>query len=164
MSLTARLRSAIPPAIPTLAGALCWAIAMAAGAGLAILLRGWYRPPVVMELLVIFFLGGLVAWPLARFASRLAAPVPEGTRRIAADILATSAATVAITAFVFAQQFREQYAHWHGETLSVFWAFNFVFTTANAMYQFSVLGLRLFLPAFIILLPAYLSWRLARRR
>lgn len=158
MTFMARIKSALPPPWTALAGAFAWALAMSASAIISIYLRHWYRPLPSFELVAIFFAGGLVAWPLARFASRLIAPPPFGSRRMAADILGTSALTLAVTAFFFVLHFRWHSAHHHAEFLSVPWIITVVFTFLSVTYQFLVLGLGLFLPALVVMVPAYLFW------
>jgi hypothetical protein len=162
MAIGARLKTAFPPPFRTLAESFFWAMAMAACSGLSLYLRHWYRAPQAFELIVIFFAGGFLAWPLARFAIRLAAPAPFGTRRIAADILGTITATVGVTALVFALHFRAEMSRWHDHSFSIHWFAAFAFTIIGAAVQFLVLGLDLFLPALTIALPAYLIWVLLR--
>jgi hypothetical protein len=164
MTLTARIRSALPTPFAALAGAIAWALIMSASAGFALHLRDWYRPMQALELIAIFFAGGFLAWPLARFATCLAVPTPTGTRRIAANILGTSALTFAVTAFLFVLDFRWHYAHWHADFPSIHWFVIFFLTLLNVTYQFLVLGLALFLPAFLIAFPAYLAWAMFQAR
>lgn len=154
----------MPPALPTLAGSLLWALAMSAGAGLSLYLRHWYRAHQTFELIAIFFTGALLAWPMARFASRFAATKPGSTERIAADILCAAAATAGMTALVFAVYFRASMVHLHEHAFSIFWFVDLIFTIMAAVYQFLVLGLGLFLPALVIGIPAYLIWSLFAAR
>lgn len=164
MTLMARIGTALPAPPAALAGAIAWALLMSASAALALHLRDWYRLMQEVELIAIFFAGGFLAWPLARFASCLAAPSPAGTRRIAADILATAALTVAVTAFLFVLDFRWHYAHWHADFPSLHWFLVFFFTLLTVSYQFLVLGLALFVPAFVTAFPAYLAWAMFQAR
>ena len=69
---------------------------------------------------------------------------------------------MAMTAFLFALDYRVFYARWHAPTGSLIWMFQFAFTSASAVYQFGVLGSRLFLPLGLIWLPGA-SLYLARR-
>jgi hypothetical protein len=164
MSLSARIRAASPPALPTLAGSLFWALAMSAGAGLSLYVRHWYRAHQAFELILIFFAGGLLAWPLARLASRFAAPEPESSQRIAANILCVAVATSGMTALVYGLYFRVGMTHLHDHDFSIYWIIDFILTVGAAVYQFLVLGLGLFLPALIIGVPAYLIWALYASR
>ena len=49
-----------------------------------------------------------------------------------------------MTAFLFAMDYRLFYSRWHAPFGTIVWAFQFVFTSASAVYQFAVLGMRLF--------------------
>ncbi len=153
------------PAFPTrlwMVGALVWGTAMAFSAWAGLFLRFRLETSNLSELLFLYFSGGLVAWivalPLARpfMRHRLI------ERRFAAMFLALTVATVLVTAGFFALDYRSFYAQWHAPFGTRIWAFQFVFTSASAAYQFLVLGLRLYLPfGFILLVCA--SFYLAKR-
>ena len=67
-----------------------------------------------------------------------------------------------MTSAIFAVIFRQYYAQWHGDPFTRIWLVQLVFTTASALYQFAVLGIRLYLPVGVIFLFAA-SWLLADR-
>ena len=76
--------------------------------------------------------------------------------------MSLAVATVAVTAGFFALQYRDYYAEWHAEAFTRIWFLQFAHTLAAALYQFAVLGLRLFFPlGFVALLVA--SFWFARR-
>jgi hypothetical protein len=58
--------------------------------------------------------------------------------------------------------YRSFYSRWHAPFGSVIWMFQFVFTGASAVYQFAVLGSRLFMPLGLLFLVAT-SLYLAKR-
>ncbi|WP_084365398.1 hypothetical protein [Rhizobium sp. RU36D] len=106
-------------------------------------------------LLGLYFAGGLLSWvvalPLARFMG-LGSPVET---RFAVALLLLTLGSAASTAFLFALQYRMFYAQWHQPFGTTIWMFQFVFTSASAVYQFGVLGLRLLMPfGFLLLLVA----------
>lgn len=57
-----------------------------------------------------------------------------------------TALTIGVTAGLFALEYRSFYANWHSPAFSKIWFFEQFFTLAGAIYQFAVLGLRLYLP------------------
>ena len=150
--LSARLRFALPSARSAIAGAILWGLAMTLSAQLslwiAIRLDTWH----LLALSILFFAGGLVAWPLALCAIRFCSYRRRPETWFAAAVFFLSCGTVIITAGLFALQYRIYYAQWHGEFLSKLWIIQLVFTTAAAVYQFAVMGLRLYMPLGAVVL------------
>jgi hypothetical protein len=145
-----------------LGGTVLWGAAMAISAwvGFALL----QNIPVTHddELMLLYFSGGALAWffvlPLIRFLSHAR---PAETR-FATALLLLGAGTIAMTAFLFAMQYRLFYAQWHAPFGSRIWVFQFVFTSAGAVYQFAVLGIRPLLPvggAVLVLMSLLLARR-----
>jgi hypothetical protein len=157
-----RLAAAIPPLSLLLLGALAWGAMMAFSACLAIYLRNGLQTDSAHDLVLLYFLGGLLAWPnsisLARFCGH-GSPVET---RFAAYVLWLSIGTMAMTAFLFALDYRIFYSRWHAPFGSIIWMFQFAYTGASAVYQFAVLGSRLFLPLGLLFVVATSSY-LARR-
>lgn len=143
-------------------GALVWGAAMALSALLSLGLDNRLETYHLPAILLLYFLGGLFGWllmlPLIR---RLGAGRPAESR-FAAALLFLTLGTVLSTALLFALQYRLFYARWHEAFGTRIWAFQFAFTSASAVYQFAVLGLRLFLPFGLVCLIGA-SWRLMRR-
>ncbi|TDH39479.1 hypothetical protein E2A64_08170 [Pseudohoeflea suaedae] len=157
----ARLRFALPSARSASVGAVLWGLAMTLSAQLAlwiaIRLDTWH----LQALSMLFFAGGAIAWPLALCAIRFCSYRRAPETWFAASVLFLSCGTVIVTAGLFALQYRIYYAQWHSEFLSKIWIFQFVFTTAAAVYQFAVMGLRLYLPlgAVVLFLTALIIAR-----
>jgi hypothetical protein len=95
-------------------------------------------------------------------ANRMAARWRPGPR-FALAFLGLSLLTIGMTATIFALHFRAYFAEWHDDELSVRLAFETGFTLAAAVYQFLVLGLRLYLPIGVIALLGA-SWAFATKR
>ena len=74
---------------------------------------------------------------------RRAAPAK---RVLPAFFLCLTVCTIAATAFLFAMDYRIFYARWHAPFGTLTWVYQFVFTSAGAVYQFVVMGIRLYLP------------------
>lgn len=151
-----------PPPVAWLGGSIIWGAAMAISVWLGFALL--QNIPVTHgdELMLLYFSGGTLAWllvlPLIRFLSRAR---PTETR-FAAALLLLGVGTVAMTAFLFAMQYRLFYAQWHAPFGSRIWVFQFVFTSAGAVYQFAVLGIRPLLPvggAVLVLMSLLLARR-----
>lgn len=104
------------------------------------------------------FIGWIVALPLIHLATRHRAPQVA----LAAWLLLLGLITVGATAGIYALQYRYFYSHWHAPFPSRIWVYQLIFTSAVAVYQFAVLGLRHLLPAGLAMLLV-LSIVMARR-
>ncbi len=128
------------------AGSLCWGLAMCASAAFTLWNRTGWHSAELAQVMLLYFLGGALAFLPALFLARFVGLDRPFGARFAAHFLALSIATVGLTAFLFALDYRTYYAQWHGHDLSLLWAFQFVFTVLAAVYQFAVVGLGLYLP------------------
>lgn len=156
------MSGALPPLLPTLGGALLWGIAMAASALGVLLFGDWETPQKIRTVTALFALGGAVAFPLALILARFLAYRRQREVAFAVAFLSFASATACVTGGFFALQYREYYAEWHADAFTRIWFLQFVHTIAAALYQFAVLGLRLFFPiGFAALLVA--SFWFARR-
>jgi hypothetical protein len=136
---------------------------MAVSALTALYLRNGLLTSHLTALTLVYFFGGVLSWlVMVPFTERFAGQRPPSAR-FAAFFLALSLGAVAMTAFLFAMDYRWFYARWHAPFGSLVWAFQFLFTGASAVYQFAVLGLTLFLPFGLFFLIAASTY-LARRK
>ncbi|MBW8447479.1 MAG: hypothetical protein K0M49_17795 [Arenimonas sp.] len=150
--LRARLAASRPPVAEWLIGGLVWGGLIT----LCIILStyGLHRLPTAHRatVLALYFSGAALGWiaalPLIRFAGHSR---PQETR-FAAAFLFLAGGTAAFTALLFALQYRHFYAQWHEPFGTRIWLFQFAFTSASAVYQFAVLGIRNYLPFGLILL------------
>jgi len=159
-----RLRAALPGPVVTVSGTLAWALAMAASAAVSLIVGGRIETAHSVNLIVIFALGGVLSFPVALYLTRLTVLGASAERRYAAAFVALGICTMLATAFVFSMQYRVYFSQWHGNFPSVEWIFQLIFTGVSAVYQFAVLGTRLFFPLGIVLLfgASLLVARLAR--
>jgi hypothetical protein len=162
--LAGALSRALPPLLPTLAGMLFWGIAMGASALLMLVLENWETPQKIRTVTALFALGGAVAFPLGLILARFLSYRRRRETAFAAAFLSLALATVGVTAGLFALQYRDYYAQWHADTFTRIWFLQFAYTIAAALYQFSVLGLRLFFPLGFIALIAASLWFARRAR
>ncbi len=144
-------------------GTVLWALAMSANAVLVLVGRQWALFGHIEALAAVYAGGGALGWLVGIFFARLLSWGSSHERRVAAALLCLAVATAAATGGIFALQYGDYYSTWHAPFLTVAWTFQFVFTTASALYQFAVLGLRLFLPIGLVALITA-SLFVARRR
>lgn len=158
-----RLRLALPAPRIALVGAVAWAIAMAASAGINLLLQGWETAAAIVAIMSLFAMGGAFAFPIGLFAAQLLSRGRPGTVVFAAGLVSLFAATALVTGGLYALQYRSYYAEWHGPPFSMRWLFQFAFTGAGALYQFAVLGIRLYFPVGFVALFAAALWFVRQR-
>lgn len=157
------LRDALPAWREALVGGLVWAGVTAACALFSLLGEGWQSTDHIRDVAVLYFLGGLVAFPLALWVARLL-PRRAAEADFAVFFLALAVATIAVTAALFGLQYRLYYAEWHAEPLSKIWLIQFVHTVAGAVFQFAVLGIRLYFPLGFAALFVAALWFQRRTR
>ncbi|MGV8936810.1 MAG: hypothetical protein ACOH2J_06775 [Allorhizobium sp.] len=144
------------------AAALLWGAAMALSAGLSLALDNRAENFHLPVILALYFFGGVLGWLAALPLFHARAQGRAAEVRLAMALLCLTAGTTLSTASLFALQYRLFYAQWHEPFATRIWFFQFAFTSASAIYQFAVLGLRLFFPfGFVCLFAA--SWGLMRR-
>jgi hypothetical protein len=146
MTLRQRLASGMPAPATVLFGSAVWGLAMTAVAvagiywrdGLAIV-----RPLAVFSL---FFYGAAVGFAPGLWLAELFCGRAGRAVRFVIGTIILALSTHTATAVLFALQYRMFYAHWHAPFLSVVWCFQFAFTTASALYQFTVDSMFVYLP------------------
>ncbi|QPC88734.1 hypothetical protein GA830_14915 [Mesorhizobium sp. NBSH29] len=131
---------------------------MAASALIGISGLDWETAAKVRQVVVIFALGGALAFPLGLFAAHFMAMGRSRETAIAAAFLAFGLATVAAIGLVFAFDYRTYYAEWHADAGTYVWLLQLTFTTLAALYQFGVLGLRLLFPVGFLALLGVSIW------
>lgn len=160
----------MPAALPLMkalgcstAAAFLWGSAMMITSVIGLLLRGRLETFHLPTILLVFFAGGFLGWWLTELVGHLSRRIVRGRRVLAVMAFAgLAAATVFVTAGLFALEYRSFYAQWHAETLSRIWFLQFIFTSASAFYQFAVMALRLYLPLGPLFLMAG-TWIMLRR-
>ncbi|MDZ5696457.1 hypothetical protein [Chelativorans sp. M5D2P16] len=142
-------------------GALFWSAA--AGASALLGLSHWAdlaRAAAVSER---FALGALIAFPAALFFARPAARGGGRIRRFFTFLLLLGSATLGATGFVFALQSVLDAASWHGHPVHLvgIWLF---YTVLVGLYEFAVIGVRLYFPYGLAALLAFSLWFALRPR
>lgn len=141
-----------------LSGGLIWSLLIAAAAGQALHAAGWQNPEQVRVVLALYLAGALVAFPVALFLARLVSAGRSRQIAFCAFFLALACSTIGMTAAIYALWYRVYYAQWHAEPFSKAWLLQLAFTVAGALYQFAVLGLRLYFPFGLAGLFAAALW------
>jgi hypothetical protein len=157
------LAAARPDAATAVLGSVVWALAMAAAAAAKLIYMDWYSPDRMALITAFFAAGGLLAFVPGIYVGRL---LSRGRRDagLAATFLALSTATIAITAFLVALEYRSYYAEWHEAAFTVTWVFQFIFTIAAAVYQFLVMGVRIYFPVGLLFIVAASVWNVRGMR
>lgn len=155
-------RHLLPSILLWMGGSLAWALAMAASFQLSVHLFGRATSSHDLALTLIYAAGGLLGWlialPLIHLVEKRGGPQTV----LAAWLLLLGVITVGAISGIYALQYRTFYAHWHAPFPSRIWVYQQIFTTASALYQFAVLGLRHLLPTGLAMLLV-LSMVMARR-
>ncbi|MDX8436376.1 hypothetical protein RFN25_23420 [Mesorhizobium abyssinicae] len=157
-------RAALPSARTAFAGALVWGLTMGASALVNLLLYDWETSAKIRFVTLIYAAGGALAFPVGLFLARLVSRGRHWEVAFAAAFVALLVATLAFTGGLFALQYRSYYAEWHAPAFTIRWAFELVFTMLTALYQFVVLGIRLYFPLGFIALVAAGIWFARQRR
>jgi hypothetical protein len=139
-------------------GAPLWALAMSASAGLNLWHQVWATRGSVVTLLMLFAAGGLIAFPIGLFVARFLAAGGSRQQAFAAALVAFTLATLGATAAIYALDYRQYYSEWHDSIFTLRWVFELVFTALAALYQFAVLGVRLYFPLGFLALFAVSLW------
>ena len=156
------LSDALPPLLPALGGALLWGVAMGASALLVLVFENWETPQKIRTVTALFALAGALAFPFGLTLARFLSYRRGQQTAFAAAFLSFAFTTACATGGLYALDYRAYYAEWHADMFSRIWFLQFIHTIAAALYQFAVLGLRLFFPVgFVALLVA--SFWFARR-
>lgn len=159
-----RLRSAAPRLHTAFFGALLWAVAMGASALANLMLGDWETPEKIRTVSLLFASGGALAFPAGLFAARLVSLGRRWEVGFAAAFACLAGATVGLTSGLFALQYRSYYAEWHAPAFTLTWGLQLVFTTVVALYQFVVLGIRLYFPLGFVALFAASVWFARQQR
>ncbi|WP_420409651.1 hypothetical protein [Hoeflea sp.] len=153
-NLRDRLQAARIGFAEALLGAIGWGAAMALSAQASLWLSYGAITSHYWSVTSVFFAGAALAWPLSLSTHRFLAFGRRRQASFAAAFLCLTIFSIAITAVLFAVIYRNFYAQWHGDPFTKLWLVQLVFTSASALYQFAVVGLRMYLPLGAILLFA----------
>lgn len=137
---------------------------MGASALINLLMDDWETPEKIRFVSLLYAAGGALAFPVGLFLARLVSRGRHWEVAFAAAFVCLLAATIAFTGGLFALQYRSYYAEWHAPAFTITWAFELVFTGLTALYQFVVLGIRLYFPLGFAALAVASVWFARQRR
>ncbi|KQS72919.1 hypothetical protein ASG39_04105 [Rhizobium sp. Leaf371] len=155
--VAARLQAGWRGASDRLPLAPVWGMLMALCAFTALFLQGRVGTGQIAAILLLFFAGGMLAFPITVFLAQGLALGRRAETRFAGSFLCLTLSTIVVTAILFALQYRLFFARWHAPFATRIWFYQFAFTGAGAIYQFIVMGIRLYMP---LGLPALLGMSL----
>ena len=153
-----RLKRTAPGSGELFWGAILWGILMSAAAFGALYLQNRAETSRLFAVLVLYLCGGVLAWPFALSFARFSAEGRRADARFAAYFFCLTTFTILATAFLFAMQYRQFYARWHAPFGTRIWVYQFMFTGAASVYQFVVMGVRLFMPFGAVILAVTSLW------
>lgn len=133
-----RLHGAIPSPATVLFGSAAWGLAMALSAVIGLY---WREELILLSKLAVismFFYGAAVGFAPGLWLAELVCGKAGQVTRFIVGTIILGLATQTATATIFALQYRVFYAYWHAPFLTVVWCYQQVFTTASAVYQFTV--------------------------
>ena len=142
----------------TLVQALAWGALMALSAYASLELTIAARTSHLFGLLLIYFAGGVLAFPPAIAMAQWISTGKRAEARFSAAFLCLGGLTLIATAALMALVYRLFLAPWQGETGFGPILLDFVFGTASALYQFAVAGIRKYLPLGLLFLVFASLW------
>lgn len=149
---------------PALLGGLIWAIVAIACAFTGLKLGGWQTVEKLESVALLYGFSAFIAFPVAVWIARLLSLDRSADVAFAAFFVTLAMATISLTAAVFGLQYRFYYAEWHATPFSKIWLIQFIHTVGGAVFQFAVLGVRLYFPlGFAALFVAGLWFRRTAR-
>jgi hypothetical protein len=153
----ARGRQTVPGPAIVLCGSIIWGGLMSGAAMSSIWLQNGALTPYRMALASLFLYGGALAFAPALWLSRILFSHQRVTVRAFGSAIVIFGVTHLVTAGVFALQYRVFYSHWHSNFPDITWFFQLAFTSAGAVYQYSVTSLYIYWPFALL---AYLGFGL----
>ena len=156
--LVARLHDAAPSPNIVLFGSAAWGLLMAFSAMLAIWMHNGLIVASPLALIALYFYGGSLAFAPGFWLAAVLFDRRGMAWRFIGSTIVILLATHTATAGIFALQYRVFYSHWHSSFPSVVWFFQLSFTSAGAIYQYSVDSIYYYWPFTLICFLAFGLW------
>lgn len=122
----------------------------------------WQTPVLIETVVRLFAIGGFVAFPLGLFAASLLAGARRGGVAFASAFVSLTTATLGVTALLSSPIFHTRQPDWSADDPAMGLLGEIAVAIAAPVYQFAVLGLRLYFPLGFIALVIASLW-FARR-
>ena len=162
--LGARLHAAAPSPHVVLFGSVVWGVLMALSAALAIWMHNSLIVASPLALTALYFYGGSLAFAPGLWLSAVLFDRRGMAWRLIGGTTVILLVTHTATAGIFALQYRVFYSHWHSSFPSVTWFFQFSFTSAGAIYQYSVDSIYYYWPFTLLCFLGFGLWFARRKR
>lgn len=146
-----------------IAQSILWGLAMTFSALTSLWFSvGWQTSHLTYIIILVLF-SSIIAYPLARLTLHIIDRKKRFETQFAGSFFCLTIATIGLTAATYSLSYWSFYAQWHGPAFSRLWVWQFFFTNLGALYQFAVMGLKLYLPLGIVFLTLA-SWLIAREK
>ena len=132
--------------------AFLWACLMLISASFSLWQSNGFLTSHSTSILFLVFFSAFIAFPLAMVTLHILDRHKRFETQLAGCFLFLTIATIGITAVAYSLNYWSFFHQWHGALFSRLWAWQFFYTNLGALYQFAVIGLRLFMPLGIIFL------------
>ena len=129
---------------------LFWLFVFTGSCGLTLIYnRGWGWSEQTFHLLLFHFAGATIGYIFSIFLVEKLS-IQRSRKRLFFIIVLIAIITICSTAFLIALQYRLYFSQWHASAFSRIWFWQQFFTIGGALYTYSVMGLRLLSPIFLI--------------
>jgi hypothetical protein len=156
--LGARLHDSVPDANIVLFGSAIWGVLMAISAVASIWTHNGLLIASPLAVIGVYFYGGSLGFAPGLMLAALLFGQAKSVTRFIGGTLAILLATHTATAGVFALQYRVFYSHWHAAFPNIIWFFQFAFTSAGAIYQYSVDSIYYYWPFSLLCFLGFGLW------
>lgn len=156
--LGTHLLNAVPSPNLVLFGSAIWGGLMAASAVLSIWLHNRLLISSPLAIVALYFYGGSLAFAPAVTLSSFLFDRRGTILRFFGGAIVMLLTTHTATAGIFALQYRVFYSYWHESFPSIIWFFQFAFTSAGAIYQYSVDSIYYYWPFTLICFAGFGLW------
>lgn len=156
--LGARLHASAPSPNVVLFGSAAWGVLMMVSAMLAIWLHNGLLTATPLALVALYFYGGTLGFAPGLWLSRFLFSNSGFALRLIGSAIVMLLATHTATSGIFALQYRVFYSYWHSSFPSVVWFFQFSFTSAGAIYQYTVDSIYYYWPFTILCFLGFALW------
>jgi hypothetical protein len=156
--LGTRLHDAVPDANVVLFGSVAWGVLMAASAVASIWTHNGLLIASPLAVIAVYFYGGSLGFAPGLMLARLLFGGRGRVVRFIGGTFIILLATHTATAGIFALQYRVFYSHWHANFPNIIWFFQFAFTSAGAIYQYSVDSIYYYWPFSLLCFLGFGLW------
>ncbi|MBL0371422.1 hypothetical protein JJB09_05220 [Rhizobium sp. KVB221] len=153
-----RLGDSVPAPLLILLGSAIWGMLVGLAALIDLYLRDGLATHRWVAIISLYVCGAAASFAPGLMLANFACGRSGAKVRFVVGGIIGFLSTHTATATLFALQYRVFYAQWHADFPSIVWCFQLVFTSAAAVYQFTVDSLYVYYPWAIVLFAAYAVW------